>query len=201
MNDALHHGCIRRLTVALVLCVFLGCSKPPKESNQEPVADDPRAASHDALQKAAEFLVSQQSADDGNWYSEVYGKFNKANQSVAPTAFVVYALAHLPDDLRKPHEPTIRKALDRLRGQITEKGFVGDVDGAAHYPTYTTGMVLATYHRLGWDLPAEDRDAMIRYIESAQLNHTRGWTAEDGHFGGWDLVGDQVIERQVHGPG
>ena len=186
----------------IALCLFVSfsflcasCGKPPVESDKPPTPEE-------TLTKAARFLVSQQT-EDGGWHSDTYGNLKGG---VATTALVCYALAHLPEEIRKEHDPAIRRGLEQLVSQISKAereggtvGFVGDQHGGANYPTYVTGMTLATYYRLGWELPAADEEAMIEYLESAQLGRSRGWEVDDPEFGGWDLMGDQLIEGRTPG--
>jgi hypothetical protein len=141
------------------------------------------------LEKGLAYLMAAQ-ADDGGWHSETYGSMR---DGAALTALVLYALSHLPEELRRPYDERLKRAYKFLQRGIAKRGRVAAPDGTLDQPLYGSAMTLTAVKRTRFDAPASDVAALTRYLVAAQLTQQRRFAANDPHLGGWDLLGDPEI--------
>jgi squalene-hopene/tetraprenyl-beta-curcumene cyclase len=148
-----------------------------------------------ALEKAVEWLMTKQSAE-GAFPSETYGALR---QGAATTSLVLYALAHVPKELRARHARRLAEAYSFLRIGIDKKGFVVNTDGSPDYPEYGSAMALVAAERLRLAMTDDERDALRAFLLQAQLDERRKFDAASPHHGGWDLMGASRLEGITSG--
>ncbi len=127
-----------------------------------------------------------QQAADGGWHSVTYGSM-KPGASI--TAHVLYAMSHVPADLRKPYRKQLERGLAFLRIGIGRKGFVTPPDGTLDYPTYATALTLSAVRKLGLRLPKKEHKQLVAYLVREQLTEKKGFKPGHPDYGGWDLLG------------
>lgn len=138
-----------------------------------------------AITRSTKFLISQQ-AEDGAWHSKHYGAMK---QGAANTALVLYALSHLPDDQLKDHAEAIKRATNFLLPSIKELGCVANPDGSLDYPVYSTALILSAHKRIDLKLTPAQIQSMVKYLLDSQCVKSRGFTKQNPHHGGWDILG------------
>ncbi len=175
--------------IFILLALLVGCGG--SETKPPPVTD-----ARSSLQRTIDFLLSKQ-LGDGGWRSETYGQLRGG---AANTALVVYALAHLPDDERKPIQPRIDRAIVFLLKGLDEQGFIRQSDGSADYPTYDTALLVTALHRMGMKdahQPAIGR--MVDYLKRSQQTARQGWAKDHPDFGGWNQTGGETPDAKIEG--
>src|SRR5689334_6306893 len=85
-----------------------------------------------ALQRGVKWL-SQQQVADGGWHSVTYGQLK---DGAAVTALALYALAHLPENLKPDCKQAWSKASDFLSRGIAKRGAIASPTGTLDFPTY-----------------------------------------------------------------
>ncbi len=144
-----------------------------------------RVGIEDALDLAAEFLLSRQS-DDGAWRSETYGALT-GGVSLTPPVLKTLLLG--------PRSPQRTAACARaaayLRGLVDEDGSIAAQD-ALDYPVYSAAMAAIVLNRMVVDSAGSideatllARDAWLDYLGGFQLNDRLGWSPDDVSYGGW----------------
>ncbi len=148
-----------------------------------PDADVKTAA---AIRDALEYLAAQQD-DDGGWHSRTYGSMRGG---AAITAMVLFGAAHVDETLRGVHGARWRRGGEFLAGGVDEQGCPRNRDASMDYPTYAAALLLPAADGLKLDLGRGVRRRVVDYLLAAQLSESRGFEADDPHYGGWELTGD-----------
>ena len=163
-----------------------GAVAPSSTQSSTTQASTQQASAIDqAITRSTEFLVSQQ-ADDGAWHSKHYGAMK---QGAANTALVLYALSHLPADQLQEQAEVIKSATDFLLPSIKKLGCVANPDGSLDYPVYSTALILSASKRIDLGLTPAQIQSMIKYLLDSQCVKSRGFTQQNPHHGGWDILG------------
>ncbi|MGD0897367.1 MAG: prenyltransferase/squalene oxidase repeat-containing protein [Thermoguttaceae bacterium] len=134
-----------------------------------------------ALEKAARFLVSKQSAD-GAWRSETYGAL-RDGPSLTP--LVMSAILFLPQSGAEG-AGALRKGAEYLAGFAGDDGKLKIGPRDLLFPVYTAASasrVLALVERSPRNLRAQQ--AWLACLRGRQLNESLGWQAADLEYGGW----------------
>ncbi len=122
-----------------------------------------------ALARAARWLWSQQSRDDGGWHSKTYGLL-RSGQSLTP--FVLDALISVARE-----HPGVDKAFEFMKRNFN----VEPVD----YPNYAAGLAVRVAGRL-----KRDASAWIAYLRGQQFTEQNGWMRDDPAYGAWGMGGE-----------
>jgi hypothetical protein len=184
-------GAAARL-IFVVLFFLIGCG----DGREPTTPPTPPSIPPSPLQRGVDYLLSKQSPD-GGWHSETYGQLKGG---AANTSLIVYALAHLPADQRKPIQPQIDRAIAFLLKGLDEQGFIRHVDGSADYPTYATAMLVTALHRM--EMAAAHKPAIKRkvdYLKQSQQTTRQGWTEKDPDYGGWNQTGGEAEGAKIEG--
>ncbi len=152
------------------------------------LADEP-------LNKAVRWLVDQQD-DSGAWKSQTYGSMK---QGAATTALSLYAMSHLSKELRDAHSEAIEKAIAFLQPGIELRNRTANPEGSLDHPVYGTAMYLIAMHRIDADLESKQLQGLLRYLIDSQCVEPRGFQAEDPNYGGWDIIGPNVVAGKTSG--
>ncbi len=88
--------------------------------------------------------VNQQS-EEGAWHSETYGSLR---DGAAVTALSLYAISHLPAEMRMSHRPACERAYAWLEPGIERRGYLVNHDGSPNIPNYGSSMTLTAIRRL-----------------------------------------------------
>ncbi|MHC4219340.1 MAG: hypothetical protein ACYSU7_12905 [Planctomycetota bacterium] len=166
------------LALGGLLCVAAtGCGQPPPE--------DLRSRVERGMDRAARYLISQQSAD-GTWRSRTYGALADGADLTPP---VLKTLLLGPQS--RDSSAVCGRARDYLRGWVAEDGSIPP-ESELDYPVYTAALAAII---LNWmvidpsgsidEASRQARDAWIDYLRSFQLNERLGWQPDDASFGGW----------------
>jgi squalene-hopene/tetraprenyl-beta-curcumene cyclase len=134
-----------------------------------------------ALSRAAEYLVSAQSAD-GAWRSEVYGSF-KTGDSLTPLAIV--ALMEVDDRDR------VHVAIERGIGYLLKLRSEGTRDSPQveiTYPVYTAAGAVSVFARRSDPHSRGELDGWLTDLREQQLTESLGWQADDLYYGGWSYA-------------
>ena len=171
----------RRGFLALPAGAALGCSGLRGRSSPTPARERaPRAA--------ARYLWSLQ-ADDGGWHSQTYGLL-ASGQSM--TAFVLDALAQVPEDLYEPPAAGPRRAIDFLADHTDTEGAVGRQDPLLpDYPNYATSLAVTASRRLGHNAGDDWVKSMTAYLRGQQFTEQNGWNEDHPVYGAWGMGGDR----------
>jgi len=148
-----------------------------------------------SVEKAVAFLMSKQ-GKDGGWHSETYGSLR---QGASLTAFSLYGISHVPEEVVAAYRKDIQRGFDFLRTGIDEKGHVANPDGTSDYPSYASAMTLTAARRLKIKLSEDDEQKLIDYLIGAQLGESRKFSPDNPHYGGWDMTGSQLVLGQTSG--
>lgn len=188
----------RALGVILTVIAVAGCGSSPttteiegraaEESSVKANTSPPRPTRtpiQKSLSDALAYLFQTQ-REDGSWPSDY-----KQLEGAATTSLVLYALSHIPADVRPAQfDQRISCAVNYLLGGVEAKGYVVRPDGTPDYPTYATATTLHALGRLGGAAPTDVRAKLVHYLLAAQLTPDRGFPADHPHHGGWDMLGD-----------
>ncbi len=144
-----------------------------------------RVGIDDALDRAAEFLLSRQS-DDGAWRSETYGAFTDGVSLTPPVLKTLLLGAPSPQ-----RDAACARAGAYLRGLVDEDGSIV-TQTPLDYPVYSAALAAIVLNRMVVD-PAGSideatrtaRDAWLDYLGGFQLNGRLGWSPDDASYGGW----------------
>ena len=134
-----------------------------------------------ALEKAARYLVSKQSAD-GAWRSETYGAL-RDGPSLTP--LVMSALLFLPQSGAEG-QAALRKGAEYLAGFVSDDGKLKIGPRELLFPVYTAASasrVLVLVERSPRYIRAQQ--AWLAYLRGRQLNESLGWKPSDLEYGGW----------------
>lgn len=160
-------------------------TSPPRE---EPVEAEPTAAPTNprdaAIDQGLSWLLAQQD-EDGGWHSETYGALRGG---AATTALVLYAASHLPEEMRLAHAESWNEGAEFLRPGIESEGCVVCLDGTKDYPAYGSAMLIVAARQLPLDLPPECQTQLVDFLAVRQIAESRAFTADNLHYGGWDLM-------------
>ncbi|MGD0655987.1 MAG: hypothetical protein ABSA16_16750 [Thermoguttaceae bacterium] len=163
---------------ALVLFLILLASSAKAEDRD--VTDLTRRLDA-ALDKAARFLLSKQSAD-GAWRSETYGAL-RDGPSLTP--LVMSALLFLPQS-GEEGQAALRKGAEYLAGFAGDDGKLKVGPRELLFPVYTAASasrVLVLVQRSPRYVSAQQ--AWLAYLRARQLNESLGWAPSDPEYGGW----------------
>ena len=146
------------------------------------------AAARRALDRAVEYLWSQQ-ADDGGWHSPQYGVL-RSGQALTP--FVLHSLLGAIDVLNCFDEGKIRRASGFITSHLDSAGVLGQFDpDLIEYPVYCSSYALQAFARfqsfgqkLGADADAAAK-SMSNFLLAAQFDEDDGFTSADAAYGGW----------------
>jgi hypothetical protein len=139
-----------------------------------------------ALDKAARYLLSKQSAD-GAWRSETYGAL-RDGPSLTP--LVMSALLFLPQSGDKG-QVALSKGAEYLAGFVGDDGKLKVGRRELLFPVYTAASaarVLVLVERSQRYIRAGQ--AWLEYLRARQLNETLGWSPTDSEYGGWGFSFD-----------
>ena len=139
-----------------------------------------------ALEKAARYLISKQSAD-GAWRSETYGLM-RDGPSLTPIA--MSALVFLPQG-GDAGKAALRKGANYLAGFVDDKGQLKVGPRELLFPVYTSASasrVVALVDRTPRNLRVQS--AWLAYLREQQLNEALGWQPSDAEYGGWGYALD-----------
>lgn len=161
----------------------------PKELSAEQ-----REAALGMLRRGVDWLLAQQ-AKEGGWHSETYGALK---QGAATTGLVFYALSLLPPNFAEKTSGAIEKAIEFLRIGIEKTKTIACPDGTFDYPTYAAAQVLTASQKLRkagrTGLRESEEKALADYLIQAQIDERREFKPESPHYGGWDLLGTQLVK-------
>lgn len=163
------------VAIAPMACVAPEGGPRPTENAQLRASPELRLSAHEALRRAAQYLVQAQSAD-GQWESGVYGGLKN---DPALTAHVLTTL-YLLRDLDPQAGEAVRRGM-----QVLAPWPQAPVQRLA-YPVYTSSAaawLMALPERATDDeLP---RQFWLQRVLEHQLDERNGWRPSDPQFGGW----------------
>ena len=144
-----------------------------------------RVGIDDALDLAAEYLLSRQS-DDGAWRSETYGAFTDGVSLTPPVLKTVLMGPQSPERIA-----ACARAAAYLRGLVAEDGSIAG-QAPLDYPVYSAALAAIVLNRMVLDSAGSideatvtARDAWLDYLGGFQVNDRLGWTPADVSYGGW----------------
>jgi len=173
----------RSATVAIaIVMLFLGC-------------DGAFGQEHATLANAIEWLVAQQD-ETGAFKSKHYGPMK---QGAATTSLALYSLSMLPDDLREKHTDAIGKAFEFLMPGTKARGRVANPDGSLDHPVYSTAMLLVAAKRLEYEIEPELATKLLDFLIRSQCVEGRGFDPINPNYGGWDVIGPDVMAGKTSG--
>jgi hypothetical protein len=175
-------GSLARPVAAAFVVFLFACA-----ANAESPKDDVSVRRIDAaLQKAAKYLLSKQSAD-GAWRSETYGAM-RDGPSLTP--LIMSALLFLPQ-AGNDGQTALRKGANYLAGFASDDGCLKVQARELLFPVYTAASasrVLALVERSPRNLRAQQ--AWLAYLRGRQLDESLGWQPADPEYGGWGYALD-----------
>ena len=139
-----------------------------------------------SLQRAAQYLWSQQ-AEDGGFHSATYGLL-RSGQSLTP--FVLLALLGVPESEASRPRGAVERALAFIKTNTNADGAIGLMDqAAADYPNYATALAVCAIIKAR--LPGFDKsvEPMVAHLRAQQFNESNGWTSQHASYGGWGMGG------------
>ena len=134
-----------------------------------------------ALEKAARYLVSKQSAD-GAWRSGTYGAL-RDGPSLTP--LVMSAVLFLPQS-GPQGQTALGNGADYLAGFVGNDGKLKVAPRELLFPVYTAASasrVVVLVRRNEQTLRVQA--AWLAYLRGRQLNEALGWQPSDPEYGGW----------------
>src|SRR4051794_15338111 len=163
----MQHHSLARLSV--LIAAWIACSARADEPPPPTTTPIAGAQVHEALTKAARFLIDNQSAD-GAWRSHRYG-FLKDGLSLTP--HVALSVQRLPDARATA---SVERAKSYLNNLLDERNQLKpDID--LIYPTYT----VAEACRLA---NGDAATAWLAMLRRQQLTEALEWRPEDIEYGG-----------------
>jgi hypothetical protein len=154
------------------------------------IADDA-----EVLDGAVKWLVAQQD-ESGAFKSRRYGAMK---QGAAMTSLALYALSGTSGETRKENRESIERAFEFLMPGTKARGRVANPDGSLDHPVYSTAMFLVAAHRFEKELDSELVNTLIKYLVDAQCAEGRGFTSDNPNYGGWDVIGPDVMPGKTSG--
>jgi hypothetical protein len=164
------------------------------------------AAARRALDRAVDYLWSQQ-ADDGGWHSPQYGVL-RSGQALTP--LVLHAFVTLPQEIQAEPADGFDRAAAFLVQRIDARGSLGHDDpDIIEYPVYSTAYALRSFERLSQlsrEYPAYTQAAEARetklgrqltkvrfdvqrelagFLVAAQFQESNGFKSSEAAYGGW----------------
>ncbi len=147
------------------------------------------AAARRALDRAVDYLWSQQ-ADDGGWHSPQYGVL-RSGQALTP--FVLHSLLGTIDSMSSDEYGRVYRAGQFILKRLNEQGALGLFDpDVTEYPVYSTAYALQAINRSQSYREMHSRavgEAAIRkmrdYVVTAQFDEADGFSSKDVAYGGW----------------
>lgn len=143
---------------------------------------EPKSKAGQIMQRAAEFLWTQQ-GEDGGWHSQTHGILRPGQVC---TAFVLDALLEVPDSIYVVDEVQKEAGLQFLRDHLNEEGALGLADpDILEYPNYATSFALKVFVEHG---KPEDEDLIARmshYLLAEQFTEARNIDRKHAAYGGW----------------
>jgi hypothetical protein len=153
-----------------------------------------RTSALEMLGRAVDWILPKQEKD-GGWHSETYGALK---QGAATTALVFYGLAQLPKSFAERAETPLTDAVRFLKIGIEKTKTVSCPDGTFDYPTYAAAQALSASQKLRKSglkgLAEADEATLASYLIQAQLDERRDFKPDSPHYGGWDLLGTQLVK-------
>ncbi|QEG21360.1 prenyltransferase/squalene oxidase repeat-containing protein [Mariniblastus fucicola] len=149
----------------------------------------------DTLNDAVDWLVAQQD-ESGAFKSKHYGAMK---QGAAMTSLVLYALSKTPEESQNRHPDSIEKAFDFLMPGTQTRKRVANPDGSLDHPVYCTALFLIAAKRLNRELDAELVDALLDFLIRSQCVESRGFEPANPNYGGWDVIGPDVMAGKTSG--
>ncbi len=147
------------------------------------------------LDKAVQWLVKQQD-ESGAWKSKHYGAMK---QGAALTSLALYSLSMTPDSIRKSHSKSIERAFLFLEPGTMARGRVANPDGSLDHPVYSTAMFLIATHRFDRKLDAKQAAVLLEFLVRSQCVEERGFSPDNPNYGGWDVIGPDVMAGKTAG--
>ena len=174
LSAPLRH-CVRFVLLAIALGGW------GRASGEPPVA---KPQIEQSLQKACEYLWSQQ-ADDGGWHSGQYGVL-RSGQALTP--FVLNALLNVPESTCPRPTNGVERALAFIRSHVDDQGALGHSDpDIAEYPVYSTAYALLCLARAGQSNDFALAQKMNNYLVKVQYQDENGFDPSMPCYGGWGL--------------
>ena len=173
----------RLATVAITIaCLFLVGGSACGQNNE-------------SLDKAVEWLVAQQD-ESGAFKSKHYGAMK---QGAAMTSLALYSMSMTSDECRKNHKDAIEKAFQFLMPGTQARGRVANPDGSLDHPVYSTAMLLVAADRLDFEIDAELMTQLLDFLIRSQCVEGRGFNPANPNYGGWDVIGPDVMPGKTAG--
>lgn len=147
------------------------------------------------LKKAIQWLVAQQD-ESGAFKSKHYGAMK---QGAAMTSLALYSLSMTSDECRENHKVAIKKAFDFLMPGTKARGRVANPDGSLDHPVYSTAMLLVAAHRLEYEIDPELATNLLDFLIRSQCVEGRGFKPLNPNYGGWDVIGPDVMAGKTSG--
>jgi hypothetical protein len=158
------------------------------------ITAEQRKAAGEMLQRAVDWIRSQQ-AKDGGWHSETYGALK---QGAATTGLVLYGLSKLPVSFAEKSVTAIGNAITFLRIGLEKTKTIACPDGTFDYPTYAAAQVLTASQILRKagrkSLSEAEENSLANFLIESQLDERRDFMPGSPHYGGWDLLGTQLLK-------
>lgn len=147
------------------------------------------------LTKAIKWLVSQQD-ESGAFKSKHYGAMK---QGAAMTSLALYSLSMTPKQCHEKHQDVIKKAFEFLMPGTKTHGRVANPDGSLDHPVYSTAMLLVAAKRLKQDVDPELVSRLLDFLVSSQCVAGRGFEPTNPNYGGWDVIGPDIMPGKTSG--
>jgi len=150
---------------------------------------------NETLGKAIDWLVAQQD-ESGAFKSKHYGAMK---QGAAMTSLALYSLSMTSSECHEEHHDVIEKAFQFLLPGTKARGRVANPDGSLDHPVYSTAMLLVAAKRLDYELDADLVATLLDYLVAAQCVEGRGFDSTNPNYGGWDVIGPDIMPRKTSG--
>jgi prenyltransferase beta subunit len=145
-----------------------------------------RRGSEDPLQRAVEYLRTQQ-AEDGGFHSSTYGLL-RSGQSLTP--LVLGALLSVPGG-KQANSQAIERGIEFIKRNTNAEGALGRMnDSAEDYPNYATSLAVLAIVNAGMTGWEQQIAPMIDQLRKQQFSEAQGWKEDDAPFGGWGMGGE-----------
>jgi hypothetical protein len=150
---------------------------------------------NETLDKAIDWLVAQQD-ESGAFKSKHYGAMK---QGAAMTSLALYSMSMTSEKHRENHRDAIQNAFKFLMPGTMARGRVANPDGSLDHPVYSTAMFLVAAHRFEYDIDAELLARLLDFLIRSQCTEGRGFMPENPNYGGWDVIGPDVMAGKTSG--
>ncbi len=159
------------------------------------ISSTSRAADEKPVDKAIQWLMKQQD-ESGAWKSKHYGAMK---QGAATTSLALYSLSMTSKATREKHRDAIEKAFSFLEPGTLARGRVANPDGSLDHPVYSTAMLLIAAHRFERNFDAEQVEVLLDFLMRSQCVEGRGFESDNPNYGGWDVIGPNVMPGKTSG--